>query len=165
MPIDMYDQSLCQHLFHRDKRQPFTKARQAEVQASYYQRRGWFHNKKRMLFKLLQLEAKQYAPIESMAELDAFSKQYLMDNYQLDIPIRPTLFLMKCAKHIPSALNNPLESPLRALPLTTRRGGTESPLRALPLTTRRGGTESPLRAMPLTTRRGGTESPETQPQA
>ena len=108
MPIDMYDQSLCEHLFHRDKRQPFTKARQAEVQASYYQRRGWFYNKKRMLFKLLQLDAKQFAPIESMEELDAFAKQYLMDKYQLDIPICPTLFLMKCAKHIKgSTLNNP----------------------------------------------------------
>ena len=118
MPIDIYEQSLCEHLFHRDKRQPFTKARQAEVQASYYQRRGWFYNKKRMLFKLLQLDAKQFAPIESMEELDAFSKQYLMDTYQLDIPICPTLFLMKCAKHIKGStptkgieipINNPLE--------------------------------------------------------
>ena len=140
MPIDIYEQSLCEHLFHRDKRQPFTKARQAEVQASYYQRRGWFYNKKRMLFKLLQLDAKQFAPIESMEELDAFSKQYLMDNYQLDIPICPTLFLMKCAKHIKGSnptkgngipikssnptcgngipINNPLETPLKGIPET-----------------------------------------------
>ena len=127
MPIDIYEQSLCEHLFHRDKRQPFTKARQAEVQASYYQRRGWFYNKKRMLFKLLQLDAKQFAPIESMEELDAFSKQYLMDKYQLDIPICPTLFLMKCAKHIKGSnptkgngipINNPLETPLKGIPET-----------------------------------------------
>jgi hypothetical protein len=101
MLIDMYNQPLCLPVHSRDKKQPFTKNRQAEVQASYYLRRGWFQNKKRMLFKLLGLEAKQYAHIESMTELDAFSKQYLMDNYQLEIPIRQTLFLMKCVKHQP----------------------------------------------------------------
>jgi len=97
----MYQQPLCQPVQSRDKKQPFTKSRQAEVQASYYLRRGWFQNKKRALFKLLGLEAKQYAHIETMTELDAFSKQYLMDNYHLEIPIRQTLFLMKCVKHQP----------------------------------------------------------------
>jgi len=68
-----------------------------------------------------------FAPIESMEELDAFSKQYLMDTYQLDIPICPTLFLMKCAKHIKgSTPTKGIEIPinnrwkLRVLPLTTR---------------------------------------------
>ena len=70
MPIDIYEQHLCEPLFHREKQQPFTKARQAEVQASYYQRRGWFQNKKRMLFKRIGLDAKQFAPIESMEELE-----------------------------------------------------------------------------------------------
>lgn len=97
----MYQQPLCPPVHSRDKKQPFTKNRQAEVQASYYLRRGWFQNKKRMLFKLLGLEAKQYAHIETMTELDAFSKQYLIDNYHLEIPIRQTLFLMKCVKHQP----------------------------------------------------------------
>jgi len=108
MPIDIYEQHLCEPLFHREKQQPFTKARQAEVQASYYQRRGWFQNKKRMLFKRIGLDAKQFAPIESMEELDFFSKQYLLNNYKLDIPIRQTLFLMKCVKHMPSVLNKPI---------------------------------------------------------
>jgi len=102
MLIDMYQQPLCPPVQSRDKKQVFTKSRQAEVQASYYLRRGWFQNKKRMLFKLLGLEAKQYAHIETMTELDAFSKQYLMDNYHLEIPIRQTLFLMKCVKHQPN---------------------------------------------------------------
>ena len=101
MPVvDIYEQKLCQPLFHREKRQPFTKNRQAELQASYYQRRGWFKNKKRMLFKRIGLEAKLYSHIETMTELDAFAKQFLMDNYQLDIPERPTIFLMKCVKPI-----------------------------------------------------------------
>ena len=98
MPVDIYEQALCEPIFHREKRQPFTKARQAELQASYYQRRGWFQNKKRMLFKRIGLEAKLYSHIESMTELDAFAKQFLMDTYQLDIPERPTIFLMKCVK-------------------------------------------------------------------
>ncbi len=52
MPVvDIYNQKLCEPLFHRLKREPFTKVRQAELQASYYQRRGWFLNKKRFLFK------------------------------------------------------------------------------------------------------------------
>jgi hypothetical protein len=99
MLIDMYQQPLCQPVQSRDKKQVFTKSRQAEVQASYYLRRGWFQNKKRSLFKLLSLDAKQFAHIETIAELDAFSNQYLMDNYHLEIPIRQTLFLMKCVKH------------------------------------------------------------------
>jgi len=50
-----------------------------------------------------------------------------MDNYQLDIPICPTLFLMKCAKHIKGSnptkgngipINNPLETPLKGIPET-----------------------------------------------
>ena len=117
MLIDMYQQPLCEPVQSRDKKQVFTKARQAEVQASYYLRRGWFQNKKRMLFKLLALDAKQYAHIETIAELDAFSKQYLMDNYHLEIPIRQTLFLMKCVNHQPKVLepvgdpqiNDPIE--------------------------------------------------------
>lgn len=48
---------------------------------------------------MIGLDAKQYAHIETMTDLDAFAKQYLMDNYQLEIPIRQTLFLMKCVKH------------------------------------------------------------------
>jgi hypothetical protein len=99
MLIDMYQQPLCPPVHNRDKKQPFTKNRQAEVQASYYLRRGWFQNKKRALFKMIGLDAKQYAHIETMTDLDAFAKQYLMDNYQLEIPIRQTLFLMKCVKH------------------------------------------------------------------
>jgi hypothetical protein len=95
----MYQQPLCPPVHNRDKKQPFTKNRQAEVQASYYLRRGWFQNKKRALFKMIGLDAKQYAHIETMPELDAFAKQYLIDNYQLEIPIRQTLFLMKCVKH------------------------------------------------------------------
>ena len=99
MPVvDIYNQKLCQPLFHREKRQPFTKARQAELQASYYQRRGWYQNKKRFLFKRIGLDAKLYSHIQSMDELDAFCKQYLMDKYHLDIPERPTIFLMKCVK-------------------------------------------------------------------
>ncbi len=99
MPVvDIYNQKLCEPLFHREKRQPFTKARQAELQASYYQRRGWYQNKKRFLFKRIGLDAKLYSHIQSMDELDAFCKQYLMDKYHLDIPERPTIFLMKCVK-------------------------------------------------------------------
>ena len=99
MPVvDIYEQKLCQPLFHREKREPFTKARQAELQASYYQRRGWYQNKKRFLFKRIGLDAKLYSHIQSMDELDAFCKQYLMDKYHLDIPERPTIFLMKCVK-------------------------------------------------------------------
>jgi len=99
MPVvDIYKQKLCEPLFHRDKQQPFTKTRQAEVQASYYQRRGWFKNKKRTLFKRIGLDAKLYSDIQSMDELDAFCKQYLLDNHQLDVPVRPTIFLMKCVK-------------------------------------------------------------------
>jgi len=98
MPVDIYEQALCQPLFHREKRQPFTKDRQAELQASYYQRRGWFLNKKRFLFKRIGLEAKLYSHIETMDELDSFCKQFLFDNYQLDVPERPTIFLMKCVK-------------------------------------------------------------------
>jgi len=98
MPVDIYEQALCEPLFHREKRQPFTKNRQAELQASYYQRRGWFKNKKRMLFKRIGLEAKLYSHIESMTELDAFAKQFLMDNYQLDIPVRPTIFFNEMCK-------------------------------------------------------------------
>ena len=104
MLIDMYEQPLCQPLFHREKRQPFTKTRQAEVQASYYQRRGWFLNKKRTLFKLIGLDFSNYEHIVTMEDLDAFAKQYLEDNYQLEIPIRQTLFLMKCVKHIPRVI-------------------------------------------------------------
>ena len=116
MPVDIYSQKLCEPLFHREKRQPFTKNRQAELQASYYQRRGWFQNKKRMLFKRIGLDAKKFAHIESMTELDAFSKQFLMDNYQLDVPERPTIFLMKCVKPLqplkkvePNEPNQPLK--------------------------------------------------------
>ena len=101
MPVvDIYEQKLCEPRFHREVRQPFTKARQAELQASYYQRRGWYQNKKRFLFKRIGLDAKLYSHIQSMDELDAFCKQYLMDNYQLDIPERPTIFLMKCVKPV-----------------------------------------------------------------
>lgn len=99
MLIDMYEQPLCQPLFHRAARQPFTKTRQAEVQASYYLRRGWFLNKKRALFKLIGLKFSDYAHIATMEDLDAFASQYLADNYQLEIPTRQTLFLMKCVKH------------------------------------------------------------------
>jgi len=99
MLIDMYEQPLCQPLFHRAARQPFTKTRQAEVQASYYLRRGWFLNKKRALFKLIGLKFSDYAHIATMDDLDAFASQYLADNYQLEIPTRQTLFLMKCVKH------------------------------------------------------------------
>ena len=98
MPVDIYEQALCQPLFHREKRQPFTKDRQAELQASYYQRRGWFLNKKRFLFKRIGLDAKLYSHIETMDELDAFAKKFLFENYQLDVPERPTIFLMKCVK-------------------------------------------------------------------
>jgi hypothetical protein len=42
-----------------------------------------------------------------MTELDAFSKQYLIDNYHLEIPIRQTLFLMKCVKHQPRPNDDP----------------------------------------------------------
>ena len=99
MPVvDIYEQKLCEPRFHREVRQPFTKARQAELQASYYQRRGWFQNKKRFLFKRIGLDAKLYSNIQTMDELDAFCKQYLMDKYHLDIPERPTIFLMKCVK-------------------------------------------------------------------
>jgi len=101
MPVvDIYQQKLCEVRFHRLKREPFTKARQAELQASYYQRRGWFLNKKRFLFKRIGLDAKLYSHIETVDELDAFCKQFLMDNYQLDIPERPTIFLMKCVKPV-----------------------------------------------------------------
>jgi len=100
----MYEQPLHLPLFHRDKRQPFTKTRQAEVQASYYKRRGWFMNKKRSLFKLIGLDFSNYDHIVTMEGLDAFAKQYLEDNYQLDIPIRQTLFLMKCVKHTPRVI-------------------------------------------------------------
>ena len=101
MPVvDIYNQKLCQPLFHREKRQPFTKARQAELQASYYQRRGWFQNKKRTLFKRIGLDAKLYSHIQTVDELDAFCKQFLFDNYNLDIQIRPTIFLMKCVKPV-----------------------------------------------------------------
>jgi len=99
MPVvDIYNQKLCEPLFHREKRQPFTKDRQAELQASYYQRRGWFLNKKRFLFKRIGLDAKLYSHIETMDELDAFAKKFLFENYQLDVPERPTIFLMKCVK-------------------------------------------------------------------
>ena len=99
MPVvDIYNQKLCEPLFHREKRQPFTKARQAELQASYYQRRGWYQNKKRFLFKRIGLDAKLYSHIQSMDELDAFAKKFLFENYQLDVPERPTIFLMKCVK-------------------------------------------------------------------
>ena len=102
MPVvDIYEQKLCEPRFHREKQQPFTKARQAELQASYYQRRGWFQNKKRFLFKRIGLDSKLYSHIQSMDELDAFCKQYLFENYQLDIPERPTIFLMKCVKPQP----------------------------------------------------------------
>jgi len=101
MPVvDIYNQKLCDPLFHRLKREPFTKKRQAEIQASYYQRRGWFLNKKRTLFKRIGLDAKLYSHIQTVDELDAFCKQFLMDNYQLDIPERPTIFLMKCVKPV-----------------------------------------------------------------
>ena len=101
MPVvDIYNQKLCEPLFHREARQPFTKKRQAELQASYYQRRGWFQNKKRTLFKRIGLDAKLYSHIQTVDELDAFCKQFLMDNYQLDIPERPTIFLMKCVKPV-----------------------------------------------------------------
>jgi len=101
MPVvDIYNQKLCEVRFHRLKREPFTKVRQAELQASYYQRRGWFLNKKRFLFKRLGLDAKLYSHIETVDELDAFCKQFLMENYQLDIPERPTIFLMKCVKPV-----------------------------------------------------------------
>jgi len=101
MPVvDIYNQKLCEVRFHRLKREPFTKARQAELQASYYQRRGWYLNKKRTLFKRLGLDAKLYSHIQTVDELDAFCKQFLMDNYQLDIPERPTMFLMKCVKPV-----------------------------------------------------------------
>ena len=101
MPVvDIYNQKLCEPLFHREKRQPFTKARQAELQASYYQRRGWYLNKKRMLFKRIGLDSKLYSHIQSMDELDAFAKKFLFDNYQLDVPERPTIFLMKCVKSL-----------------------------------------------------------------
>ena len=100
MPVDIYEQKLCEPRFHREKQQPFTKARQAELQASYYQRRGWFQNKKRTLFKRIGLDAKLYSHIQTVDELDAFCKQYLLDNYNLDIPERPTIFLMKCVKPV-----------------------------------------------------------------
>ena len=101
MPVvDIYQQKLCDPLFHRLKREPFTKTRQAELQASYYQRRGWYLNKKRTLFKRLGLDAKLYSHIQTVDELDAFCKQFLMDNYQLDIPERPTIFFMKCVKPV-----------------------------------------------------------------
>ena len=101
MPVvDIYNQKLCEVRFHRLKREPFTKARQAELQASYYQRRGWYLNKKRTLFKRIGLDAKLYSHIQTVDELDAFCKQFLMDNYQLDIPERPTIFLMKCVKPV-----------------------------------------------------------------
>jgi hypothetical protein len=119
MLIDMYQQPLCQPVQSRDKKQPFTKSRQAEVQASYYLRRGWFQNKKRVLFKLLSLDAKQFAHIETIAELDAFSKQYLMDNYHLEIPIRQTLFLMKCVKHQTASPANGLLSQPKVDPIIT----------------------------------------------
>ena len=101
MPVvDIYNQKLCEVRVHRLKREPFTKTRQAELQASYYQRRGWFLNKKRFLFKRIGLDAKLYSHIQTVDELDAFCKQFLMDNYNLDIQIRPTIFLMKCVKPI-----------------------------------------------------------------
>ena len=101
MPVvDIYNQKLCEVRFHRLKREPFTKVRQAELQASYYQRRGWFLNKKRFLFKRIGLDAKLYSHIQTVDELDAFCKQFLMDNYNLDIQIRPTIFLMKCVKPV-----------------------------------------------------------------
>jgi len=117
MPVvDIYNQKLCEPLFHREKRQPFTKARQAELQASYYQRRGWYLNKKRMLFKRIGLDSKLYSHIQSMDELDAFAKKFLFDNYQLDVPERPTIFLMKCVKPLqplkkvePNEPNQPLQ--------------------------------------------------------
>ena len=101
MPVvDIYNQKLCEVRVHRLKREPFTKKRQAELQASYYQRRGWYLNKKRTLFKRLGLDAKLYSHIQTVDELDAFCKQFLMDNYNLDIPERPTIFLLKCVKPI-----------------------------------------------------------------
>ncbi len=53
MPVvDIYQQKLCEVRFHRLKREPFTKARQAELQASYYQRRGWYLTRKNPIQKL-----------------------------------------------------------------------------------------------------------------
>jgi hypothetical protein len=130
MPVDIYEQKLCEPLCHRLKREPFTKNRQAELQASYYQRRGWFLNKKRMLFKRIRLDAKLYSHIESMDELDAFCKQYLMDKYHLDIPERPTIFLMKCVKPVTKEQipNEPNEAkPLDAVPDTNEAEANVQP--------------------------------------
>ena len=132
MPVvDIYNQKLCEPLFHRLKREPFTKARQAELQASYYQRRGWFLNKKRMLFKRIGLDAKLYSHIESVDELDAFAKQFLMDNYHLDIPERPTIFLMKCVQPVtkgePNEPNTNEAEPLDAVPDTNEAEANVQP--------------------------------------
>jgi len=130
MPVvDIYNQKLCEVRFHRLKREPFTKVRQAELQASYYQRRGWFLNKKRFLFKRLGLDAKLYSHIETVDELDAFCKQFLMENYQLDIPERPTIFLMKCVKPVTKGEpNEPNEAGFgNAVPDTNEAGANVQP--------------------------------------
>jgi hypothetical protein len=96
----MYSQPLGEFLVKRTNKQVSTPERKQENQRAYYQRRGWFSNRKRHLLKKLNLSVADYKHITNVEEMDDFSRQYLLEHYKLNIKDHPSIFLLRCI-HIP----------------------------------------------------------------
>lgn len=70
------------------------KERQREIQRQYYKRRGSFLGYRRRLEKKLDLQQNSLTHINSLDELESFSKKWLLEKYDLDVQQKQTFYLL-----------------------------------------------------------------------